>query len=136
MPVVLVGLSYVISRRRPDSEKVSSYECGFEPVGDARVRFDVIYYVVGILFLLFDLEIVLLLPYALAASTFTGPLALIAVMVLFVLLTLGLIYEWTRGALKVLSEFPRGKRAPWGRTPEEGVSEKGKREATIRKRRE
>lgn len=105
VPVVLVVLSLAASRRRPDGEKLSSYECGFEPVGDARLRFDVFYYVVGLLFLLFDLEIVLLLPYALAASSFEGPWALFAVTGLFTLLTLGFVYEWTRGALKVV----RGK---------------------------
>jgi len=122
VPLIIVALSLTISRRRPDSEKLSSYECGFEPVGDARVRFDVLYYVVGILFLLFDLEIVLLLPYALAASSFTGPVALGAVLVLFLLLTLGFVYEWTRGALKVLSPsgispFQGGQRGGGGGPP-------------------
>lgn len=124
VPGVLIGLSLAAGRRRPDGEKLSSYECGFEPVGDARLRFDVFYYVVGLLFLLFDLEIVLLVPYALAASSLEGPGALTGVMVLFTLLTLGFVYEWTRGALKVVRERPRG----WG-CPRGGVTN------AIRKRR-
>lgn len=101
LPVVLLLLSLAAGRRRPDGEKLSSYECGFEPVGDARLRFDVFYYVVGLLFLLFDLEIVLLVPYTLAS--FEGPGPLFGVTALFTLLTLGFVYEWTRGALKVVS---------------------------------
>lgn len=102
---IVVGLmvaSILISRRHWDYEKLSAYECGFEPVGNARIKFDVIYYVIGILFLLFDLEVVLLFPFALVIFQFESFFAFGLVLFFLVLLTLGFIYEWTRGALKVI----------------------------------
>ena len=108
IPVALTAASLLVSKKRPESEKLSPYECGFEPVGDARIRFDTFYYTVGILFLLFDLEIVLLLPYAIhSRGGLDSPLATGGALTLLLLLTLGFVYEWTRGALKtVIPQIP------------------------------
>ena len=95
---VILGLSYALAIHTPDPEKTSAYECGFEPFEDARNRFDVRFYIVAILFLIFDIEVAFLFPWAstlgLVGSTGYG------VMVIFlVLLTLGFLYEVVKGAL-------------------------------------
>jgi len=95
---VLVLLTYVVSPQKKDIEKLSVYECGFEPFNDSRNTFDVHFYIVGVLFLIFDLEIVYLIPwaYTLSVISFVGIIS----MVIFVgLLVAGLFYEWKRGAL-------------------------------------
>ena len=94
----LMFLGSVIGPRRPDSEKLSPYECGFEAFEDARVRFDVRYYLVAILFILFDLEIAFLFPWAMANEQ-VGLLGFGTVAVFLAVLVIGFIYEWKKGAL-------------------------------------
>ncbi|MFW8565576.1 NADH-quinone oxidoreductase subunit A [Orrella sp. 11846] len=88
----------LIGPRKPDAEKLSPYECGFEAFGDSRMRFDVRYYLVAILFILFDLEIAFLFPWAIASKTL-GMVGFVTVMLFLVILTVGFIYEWKKGAL-------------------------------------
>jgi NADH-quinone oxidoreductase subunit A len=93
------GLSRLLGVHRPDSEKLSPYECGFEAFEDARMKFDVRYYLIAILFILFDLEIAFLFPWAVVLREigFFGFMA----MVLFLgILVVGFIYEWMKGALE------------------------------------
>ncbi len=84
---------------RPDSEKLSPYECGFEAFEDARMKFDVRYYLVAILFILFDLEIAFLFPWAVVLGEI-GLFGFIAMMVFLGILVVGFIYEWMKGALE------------------------------------
>ena len=95
---VLLAVGWLISPDRPDPDKLAPYECGFEAFEDARMRFDVRYYLVAILFILFDLEIAFLFPWAVALKEigFTGFLSM---MVFLGILTVGFIYEWKKGAL-------------------------------------
>ena len=101
--LVMLTLGSVIGRffsRNPkDSEKLSPYECGFEAFEDSRMKFDVRYYLVCILFIVFDLEIVFLFPWAVALGTI-GVAGLIAMVVFLAILTVGFIYEWKKGALE------------------------------------
>ena len=93
-------LGLKLSPKTIDFEKLSAYECGFTPLGDARQPFHVRFYLVGILFLLFDLEVIFLFPWALTMSTTSHNLiALTNVMLFLTLLTLGFVYEWKKGAL-------------------------------------
>jgi NADH-quinone oxidoreductase subunit A len=94
-----VGLSFVIAKQKPDSEKVSAYECGFEAFEDARGRFDVRFYLVAILFIIFDLEIAFLFPWAIALGDI-GLAGFISMMIFLAVLTVGFIYEWKKGALE------------------------------------
>jgi len=92
-------LGYLIGPRHPDKEKRSPYECGFDPFEDARLRFDVRYYLVAILFIIFDLEIAFLFPWAVALEDLG--LAGMAVMGVFLaILVIGFVYEWRKGALE------------------------------------
>mgnify|MGYP001129626959 CR=1 FL=1 len=91
-------LGYVLGPNRPDKEKNSAYECGFEAFGDARMPFDVRYYLVAILFILFDLEIAFLFPWAVSLREI-GATGFWAGMVFLGILAVGFIYEWKRGAL-------------------------------------
>ena len=84
--------------RKPDAAKNSPYECGFEAFEDARMKFDVRYYLVAILFILFDLEIAFLFPWAVALKEI-GPVGFWAMMVFLTILVVGFIYEWKKGAL-------------------------------------
>ena len=93
---MLVGR--VLAPNRPDGQKLSPYECGFEAFEDARMQFDVRYYLVAILFILFDLEIAFLFPWAVAYREI-GPVGFWAMMIFLGVLVVGFIYEWTRGAL-------------------------------------
>ena len=95
---IILGLSFIIAIQTPDTEKTSAYECGFEPFEDARNKFDVHFYVVAILFLIFDMEVAFLFPWALTAST-TGIYGYIAVVLFLLILTIGFFYEVVRGAL-------------------------------------
>ena len=92
-------LSGVVGPSKPDKEKLSAYECGFEPFEDARVKFDVRFYLVAILFIIFDLEVAFLFPWAVSLSIigFTGYLSM---MIFLLILTVGFIYEWKKGALE------------------------------------
>lgn len=96
--VLLVLLGVVLGPRNPYDEKLSQYECGFEAFDDSRMRFDVRYYLVAILFILFDLEIAFLFPWA-VASGHVGLVGFSTVIVFLVILTVGFIYEWKKGAL-------------------------------------
>jgi NADH-quinone oxidoreductase subunit A len=96
--VVPVALGWVIGPNKPDSEKLSPYECGFEAFEDARMRFDVRYYLVAILFILFDLEIAFLFPWAVVLEEI-GTFGFVSMMVFVAILVVGFIYEWKKGAL-------------------------------------
>ncbi len=96
---VLVAASLVIAAQRPDSEKLSPYECGFEPFEDARGRFDVRFYLVAILFIIFDLEVAFLFPWAISLGD-TGAFGFWSMFVFLAVLTIGFIYEWRKGALE------------------------------------
>ena len=99
MAVAAVAASYIVARQRPDSEKVSAYECGFEAFDDARSRFDVRFYLVAILFIIFDLEIAFLFPWAISLGTI-GMLGFWSMVVFLAVLTIGFVYEWKKGALE------------------------------------
>ena len=97
--VAMVGGSFVLARQRPDSEKLSPYECGFEPFEDARIRFDVRYYLVAIFFIIFDLEVAFLFPWAVSLGDI-GMFGFWSMVVFLGVLTIGFIYEWRKGALE------------------------------------
>ncbi|MCW8907207.1 MAG: NADH-quinone oxidoreductase subunit A [Sedimenticola sp.] len=97
--VVMVALGFVLGTRRPDDEKLSPYECGFEAFEDARIKFDVRYYLVAILFIIFDLEIAFLFPWAVVLDQI-GMVGLVAMTVFLGVLVVGFIYEWKKGALE------------------------------------
>ena len=99
VPIVLGGgLSRLLGVHRPDAEKLSPYECGFEAFEDARMKFDVRYYLVAILFILFDLEIAFLFPWAVVLQEI-GFFGFMAMMVFLAILVVGFVYEWKKGAL-------------------------------------
>ena len=92
-------LGRVLARHRPDDAKLSPYECGFEAFEDARMKFDVRYYLVAILFILFDLEIAFLFPWALVLKEI-GMFGFVSMVIFLAILTVGFIYEWMKGALE------------------------------------
>jgi NADH-quinone oxidoreductase subunit A len=96
---VMLTLGSLISPNRPDPEKLSPYECGFEAFEDARMKFDVRYYLVAILFILFDLEIAFLFPWAVVLPDI-GVAGFWAMMVFLLVLIVGFVYEWKKGALE------------------------------------
>ncbi len=96
---MLLTLGWVLGPRRPDSEKVSPYECGFEAFEDSRARFDVRYYLVAILFIIFDLEIAFLFPWAVSLDAIGG-FGLLSMAVFLAVLVVGFVYEWKKGALE------------------------------------
>ncbi len=95
----ILVVPFILAKRHPDSEKNSPYECGFEGVGPVRNEFDVQFYLVAILFIIFDLEIAFLFPFAVSLKTI-GVFGFWSMMVFLTLLTIGFIYEWKRGALE------------------------------------
>ena len=97
--LVLLGLGFALGGGQKDSEKLSPYECGFEAFEDTRMRFDVRYYLVAILFIIFDLEIAFLFPWAVSLDRI-GLLGVGAMMVFLAVLVVGFIYEWRKGALE------------------------------------
>lgn len=97
--VVPMVLGRLLAPNRPDSEKLSPYECGFEAFEDARMKFDVRYYLVAILFILFDLEIAFLFPWAVVMKEI-GLFGFVAMMIFLGILVVGFIYEWMKGALE------------------------------------
>jgi NADH-quinone oxidoreductase subunit A len=99
LSLVIVLASFLVARQRPDSEKLSSYECGFDPFDDARSRFDVRFYLVAILFIIFDLEVAFLFPWAVALGSI-GLFGFWSMVVFLAVLTVGFIYEWKKGALE------------------------------------
>jgi NADH-quinone oxidoreductase subunit A len=96
---VVIGMGFLLGTRKPDSEKLSPYECGFEAFEDARMKFDVRYYLVAILFIIFDLEIAFLFPWAVVLDEI-GMVGFIAMMVFLGILVIGFLYEWKKGALE------------------------------------
>lgn len=97
--LVLLGLGFLIGSGEKDDEKLSPYECGFEPFENSRTQFDVRYYLVAILFIIFDLEIAFLFPWAVSLDTI-GQFGLVAMGIFLALLVVGFIYEWKKGALE------------------------------------
>jgi NADH-quinone oxidoreductase subunit A len=96
---VMLLASYIIGRQKPDAEKNSAYECGFEAFDDARTRFDVRFYLVAILFIIFDLEVAFLFPWAISLGEI-GLLGFWSMVTFLGILTVGFIYEWRKGALE------------------------------------
>ena len=92
-------LGRIIAPHRPDAAKLSPYECGFDPFDDARIRFDVRYYLVAILFIIFDLEVAFLFPWAVALADL-GAFVFWSMILFLAVLTIGFIYEWKKGALE------------------------------------
>ena len=99
LAAVIVLASFVVARQNPDSEKLSPYECGFDPFADARSKFDVRFYLVSILFIIFDLEVAFLFPWAVSLGTI-GHFGFWSMVVFPAVLTVGFIYEWKKGALE------------------------------------
>jgi NADH-quinone oxidoreductase subunit A len=98
LSVGFIFLNFLFSPKNPDPEKLSAYECGFEPFSDSRMEFDVRFYLVAILFIIFDLEIAFLFPWAISLSNI-GTLGFFSMMIFLFILTVGFIYEWKKGAL-------------------------------------
>ena len=92
-------LSYFVASQKPDNEKLSAYECGFDPFDDARGKFDIRFYLVAILFIIFDLEVSFLFPWALILNKITI-FGFLTMAIFLVILTVGFIYEWRKGALE------------------------------------
>lgn len=99
LPLIGSTLSRVLGVHRPDAQKLSPYECGFEAFEDARMRFDVRYYLVAILFILFDLEIAFLFPWAIVLNDI-GTFGFVAMVIFLGILIVGFAYEWKKGALE------------------------------------
>ena len=93
-----IVINFLFSPKKPDPEKLSAYECGFEPFNDSRMQFDVRFYLVAILFIIFDLEIAFLFPWAISLGKI-GLLGFISMMIFLFILTVGFVYEWKKGAL-------------------------------------
>ena len=91
-------LNFAFSPKNPDPEKLSAYECGFEPFSDSRMEFDIRFYLVAILFIIFDLEIAFLFPWAITLGNI-GLFGFFSMMLFLFILTIGFIYEWKKGAL-------------------------------------
>lgn len=99
LALVLIAAAAIIAVRNPDPEKVSAYECGFNAFDDARMKFDVRFYLVSILFIIFDLEVAFLFPWAVAFGGLSD-VAFWSMMVFLAVLTVGFAYEWKKGALE------------------------------------
>jgi NADH-quinone oxidoreductase subunit A len=99
MSAAMIGASYIMAKQRPDAEKLSPYECGFAPFDDARRQFDVRFYLVAILFIIFDLEVAFLFPWAVSLGAI-GMLGFWSMLVFLAVLTIGFVYEWKKGALE------------------------------------
>ncbi|WP_455474837.1 NADH-quinone oxidoreductase subunit A [Bartonella sp. B30(2025)] len=96
---VLLIMPYAVAYRSPDPEKLSAYECGFNSFDDARMKFDVRFYLVSILFIIFDLEVAFLFPWAVSFNSI-GMFGFWSMIMFLALLTIGFIYEWKKGALE------------------------------------
>ena len=99
LSIGFVVLNFLLSPKKPDPEKLSAYECGFEAFGDSRMKFDIRFYLVAILFVIFDLEIAFLFPWAISLGSI-GAFGFWSMMVFLFILTIGFIYEWKKGALE------------------------------------
>nr|ADK70257.1 NADH dehydrogenase subunit 3 [Myrmotherula ambigua] len=100
LSIILTTLNFWLAQMNPNSEKLSPYECGFDPLGSARLPFSIRFFLVAILFLLFDLEIALLLPLPWATQLQSPLTTLMWTFIIIALLTLGLVYEWIQGGLE------------------------------------
>ena len=100
--IALLVVPFLVAYKQPDPEKLSAYECGFNAFDDARMKFDVRFYLVAILFIIFDLEVAFLFPWAITLTDMgaAGPFAFWSMMVFLGVLTVGFIYEWKKGALE------------------------------------
>ena len=98
LSVGFIVLNFLFSPKKPDPEKLSAYECGFEAFNDSRIEFDVRFYLVAILFIIFDLELAFLFPWAASLGNL-GALGFWSMMIFLFVLTIGFIYEWKKGAL-------------------------------------
>ena len=99
LAIVMAGIPLLVAPKRPDSEKLSAYECGFEAFDDSRGRFDVRFYLVAILFIIFDLEVAFLFPWAVSLRD-VGLFGFWSMMIFLTILTVGFIYEGKKGALE------------------------------------
>ena len=99
LSIGFILINYIASPSNPDPEKLSAYECGFEAFDNARIEFDVRFYLVAILFIIFDLEIAFLFPWAISLGNI-GLLGFYSMMMFLFILTIGFIYEWKKGALE------------------------------------
>ncbi len=97
--LALMMSAFLIAIRRPDAEKLSAYECGFDAFDDARMHFDIRFYLVSILFIIFDLEVAFLFPWAISLKQ-VGMFGFWSMMVFLGVLTVGFVYEWRKGALE------------------------------------
>ena len=98
LSIGFIILNFLFSPKNPDPEKLSAYECGFEAFGDSRMEFDVRFYLVAILFIIFDLEIAFLFPWAISLGNL-GTLGFWSMIIFLFVLTVGFVYEWKKGAL-------------------------------------
>nr|YP_010000736.1 NADH dehydrogenase subunit 3 [Orthonyx spaldingii]QOD96648.1 NADH dehydrogenase subunit 3 [Orthonyx spaldingii] len=100
LSIILTALNFWLAQTNPDPEKLSPYECGFDPLGSARLPFSIRFFLVAVLFLLFDLEIALLLPLPWATQLQFPIITLTWTTIMIALLTMGLMYEWSQGGLE------------------------------------
>ena len=99
LSIGFIFINFLFSPKNPDPEKLSTYECGFEAFDDSRMEFDVRFYLVAILFIIFDLEIAFLFPWAISLGSL-GAVGFWSMMLFLAILTIGFIYEWKKGALE------------------------------------
>lgn len=97
--IVVIVIPKILATEKPSKDKLSAYECGFDAFGDARGRFDIRFYLVAILFIIFDLEVAFLIPWAISLKAI-GAFGFWSMMVFLLVLTVGFIYEWKKGALE------------------------------------
>lgn len=99
LAVLVTILPKILAKEKPQKDKLSGYECGFDPFGDARGKFDIRFYLVAILFIIFDLEVAFLIPWSITLKNI-GALGFWSMMAFLVVLTAGFVYEWKKGALE------------------------------------
>lgn len=99
LSVIIPSFSYILGIKKPDAEKVSVYECGFDPIGDSRQKFEVRFFLVAILFIIFDLEISFLFPWSVILTTLSA-IGYWTMFIFLFILTIGLVYEWNKGGLE------------------------------------
>ena len=98
----ILFLSFRLTVNNPDTEKLSTYECGFEPIhNNARIKFEILYWIIGILYLIFDLELIFIFPLVTTLSNLNNSIGFLSYLIFIILLTIGFIYEWKKGALKL-----------------------------------
>jgi NADH-quinone oxidoreductase subunit A len=97
----LIVVSFILSQSTRNLEKLSAYECGLEPLGNARLKIKIVYYIIGILYLLFDLEVIFLYPLAASLYIINSYIGFLIIIIFFILLTLAFIYEWYQGVLEL-----------------------------------